>query len=224
MERIRVGVVLAGCGVYDGAEIHESVVTLLALDRAGAEALCMAPAVDQLHVINHLTGDVAPDEKRNVLVEAARIARGAIRDVALVDPTELDAVIIPGGFGAAKNLCDFALKGAECRVDPDVARVVRGVHEADRPIGAICIAPALLAKLLGDEKPTLTIGTDRPTAAAMESMGACHVDCAVRDTVVDRRKKIVTTPAYMLAESIADAAAGIEKLVAEVLEMARSRH
>jgi enhancing lycopene biosynthesis protein 2 len=222
MAPLRVGVVLSGCGVFDGAEIHESVITLLALDRAGAQAVCMAPNVQQLHVVNHLTGEVAAGEQRNVLVEAARIARGSIRDMASVDAAELDALILPGGFGAAKNLCDFALKGADCQVHPEVARVVRAVHAAGKPVGAVCIAPALLAKLLGTEKPRVTIGTDRETAAAIESMGACHVDCDVRGTVVDREHRVVTTPAYMLAQSISEAAAGIEKLVQEVLELART--
>jgi len=223
MAKPKVGVLLSGCGVYDGAEIHEAVITLLSLDRAGAEIVCMAPNVEQLHVINHLTGDVATGEKRNVLVEAARIARGNIRDLATVDPGELDALILPGGFGAAKNLCDFALKGADCTVHPEVARVVRGVHAAGKPIGAICIAPALVAKLLGDEHPKLTIGTDSKTAQALEKMGACHEACGVEGVVVDREHKLVTTPAYMLARSIAEAAAGIEKLVAEVLALLEKR-
>jgi len=223
MAKPKVGVLLSGCGVYDGAEIHEAVIALLSLDRAGAEIVCMAPNVEQLHVINHLTGDVATGEKRNVLVEAARIARGNIRDLATVDPGELDALILPGGFGAAKNLCDFALKGADCTVHPEVARVVRGVHAAGKPIGAICIAPALVAKLLGDEHPKLTIGTDKETAQALEKMGACHEACGVEGVVVDREHKLVTTPAYMLARSIAEAAAGIEKLVAEVLALLEKR-
>lgn len=223
MGKVKVGVLLSGCGVYDGAEIHEAVITLLALDRKGAEIVAMAPNVDQLHVINHLTGDVVPGEKRNVLVEAARIARGNIRDLATVDPAELGALILPGGFGAAKNLCDFALKGADCHVHPEVARVVRGVHQQGKPIGAICIAPALCAKLLGQEHPKLTIGTDKDTAAALETMGACHEACGVEGVVVDEKAKIVTTPAYMLARSIAEAATGIEKLVQEVLRLAAGR-
>jgi enhancing lycopene biosynthesis protein 2 len=223
MAKPKVGVLLSGCGVYDGAEIHEAVITLLSLDRAGADIVCMAPNVEQLHVINHLTGEAATGEKRNVLVEAARIARGNIRDLATVDPGELDALILPGGFGAAKNLCDFALKGADCTVHPEVARVVRGVHAAGKPIGAICIAPALVAKLLGDEHPKLTIGTDSKTAQALEKMGACHEACGVEGVVVDREHKLVTTPAYMLARSIAEAAAGIEKLVAEVLALLEKR-
>lgn len=223
MGTTRVGVLLSGCGVYDGTEIHEAVITLLALDRAGAEILCMAPNVDQSHVINHLTGEVVAGERRNVLVEAARIARGKIRDLATVRAEELDALILPGGFGAAKNLCDFALKGSECTVHPEVARLLQAVHAAGKPIGAICIAPALVAKLLGQEHPRLTIGTDPDTAAALEKMGACHEACGVEGVVVDREHKLVTTPAYMLAQSIAQAATGIEKLVAEVLALAQGR-
>ncbi|MGQ9495899.1 MAG: isoprenoid biosynthesis glyoxalase ElbB [Thermoanaerobaculaceae bacterium] len=219
MSKPKVGVILSGCGVFDGSEIHEAVITLLALDRAGAEAICMAPNMQQMHVVNHLTGEVEPGATRNVLVEAARIARGKIRDLATVDPGELDAIILPGGFGAAKNLCDFAVNGPACTVHPEVERVVRGAHAAGKPIGAICIAPALVAKLLGAEHPTVTIGTDKATAEALESMGACHQNCPVEGVVVDEKKRVVTTPAYMLAESVAQAAAGIEKLVAEVLRL-----
>src|SRR5512140_2970369 len=160
MSRPRVGVLLAGCGVYDGAEIHEAVLTLLALDRAGAEAVCLAPDVPQKNVVNHLTGQVAEGETRNVLVESARVARGGIRTLAGFDPSTLDALVLPGGFGAAKNLCDFAFAGADCTVHPEVARVIQAVHAAGRPIGAVCIAPVILARLLGTEKPRVTIGTD----------------------------------------------------------------
>jgi len=214
----RVGVLLAGCGVYDGAEIHEAVLTLLALDRAGARAVCMAPNSPQLHVIDHLTGEVTR-ESRNVLVESARIARGSIRDVAHVTADDLDALVLPGGFGAAKNLCDFAVKGEACAVHPDVAHLVREVHAQGKPIGAMCIAPALLAGVLGDEHPTLTIGTDEATAAAVRALGAKHVACGTDRTVVDHRHRIVTTPAYMLAGGIAETAVGVEKLVGEVLAM-----
>lgn len=220
MPRAKVAVLLAGCGVFDGAEIHEAVVTLLALDRAGAEAVCLAPNVRQMHVVNHLTGAVAEGETRNVLVEAARIARGAVRDAAQARAEEFDALLVPGGFGAAKNLCDFAVKGADCSAHPDVARFVRAMHAGGKPIGAMCIAPALLARLLGDEHPELTIGTDKQTADALEAMGARHVARDVHDTVVDRKRRLVTTPAYMSAQSIGEAASGIEKLVREVLELA----
>jgi len=215
----RVGVILSGCGVFDGAEIHESVVTLLALDRAGAEIVCMAPDMAQANVVNHLTGNVAPGETRNVLVEAARIARGAIVDMRTIDPSTLDALILPGGFGAAKNLCNFAVEGPGCTAHPEVARVVRGVHAASRPIGAMCIAPAVLATLLGNEHPDVTIGTDEKTATGLTAMGAHHIDCGVTGIVVDRRLRLVSTPAYMLAASISEAAKGIEALVAEVLRL-----
>ncbi|NOZ93834.1 MAG: isoprenoid biosynthesis glyoxalase ElbB [Acidobacteria bacterium] len=216
----KVGVILSGCGVYDGSEIHEAVITMLALDRAGAEMIICAPDMPQMHVVNHLTGEVAEGETRNVLVESARIARGAIKDIAQVSADEMDALILPGGFGAAKNLCDFAVKGAACDVHPEVARLVRDVHAQGKPVAAVCIAPALVAKVLGDESPELTIGTDAETAGALESMGAKHVSCPVRELVVDRERKLITTPAYMLAQNMSEAAEGIEKTVRTLLSMA----
>lgn len=217
----KVGVVLSGCGVFDGAEIHESVITLLALDRAGAEAVCMAPDVEQMHVVNHLTGQPATGEKRNVLVESARIARGKIRNIKDVTAAEIDALIFPGGFGAAKNLCDFAVKGPACEIHPEVARLVREVVQAKKPLAAICIAPALISKILGDDQLAhkLTIGTDADTAKALEAMGSTHEACPVREFVVDRQNKIVSTPAYMLAGRISEAADGIEKTVKALLEL-----
>jgi enhancing lycopene biosynthesis protein 2 len=217
----KVGVVLSGCGVYDGAEIHESVLTLLALDRAGAEAVCLAPDVAQRHVVNHLTGQPAEGETRNVLVEAARIARGQVTDLAGFDAGTLDALVLPGGFGAAKNLCDFAFRGAGCEVHPEVARVVGAVHSAGKPVGAICIAPVILARLLGNEKPRLTIGSDPGTAAAIGKMGGEHVPCGGGGAVVDEERRLVTSPAYMLDSPISEVSAGIETLVAELLRMAR---
>ncbi len=217
----KVGVVLSGCGVYDGTEIHESVITLLALNRAGAEVQCMAPDMDQLHVINHLTGEEVTGETRNVLVEAARIARGDIVDIATVKSGDLDALIFPGGFGAAKNLCDFAVKGIDCSVNPEVLRLTKEMVSAKKPVGVVCIAPALMAKVMGDAdvNVNLTIGTDEETASALEGMGATHVSCPVQEFVVDRENKIVSTPAYMLANQISEAAEGIEKLVQEVLSL-----
>lgn len=215
-----VGVVLSGCGVFDGSEIHEAVLTLYFLRREGAQALFMAPDRNQLHVINHLTGEEIVGEKRNVLVESARIARGEIQDVRDVHEDQIEALIFPGGFGAAKNLCDFALKGEECSVDDEVARLVREMREVNKPIGSICIAPALLARILGDrDGANLTIGTDRDTAEKIESMGSTHVDCPVDDFIVDEEKNIVTTPAYMLAQDIMETAAGIEKLVVKIVSM-----
>ncbi|MEZ4484444.1 MAG: isoprenoid biosynthesis glyoxalase ElbB [Syntrophotaleaceae bacterium] len=218
---IRVGVVLSGCGVYDGSEIHEAVLSLLAIVKSGAEAVCMAPDMEQMHVMNHFSGQVEEGASRNVLVESARIARGHILDLATVKADDIDALVLPGGYGAAKNLCDFAAKGAKCRVHPQVQRLVQEMLDAGKPLAAICIAPALLAGILGGKTPAakLTIGTDADTAAALDSMGVEHVPCPVDDIVVDEQRKIVTTPAYMLADNIAQVAAGIEKAVRRMLEL-----
>ncbi len=155
-----------------------------------------------------------------MLTESARIARGKIRDIASVKASEIDALIFPGGFGAAKNLCDYAFKGPNCTVNPDVARLANEVHAAGKPIGFVCIAPVLAAKLFGSEAPQITIGTDKNTAKDIEKCGAKHVACPVSEFVVDKQHKLVSTPAYMLAQSIKEAAEGIEKLVRAVIEMA----
>jgi enhancing lycopene biosynthesis protein 2 len=215
-----IGIVLSGCGVFDGAEIHEAVLTLYFLRKAGADVLFMAPRRPQLHVINHLTGEESVNETRDVLVESARIARGEIQDIATVHEDLVDALIFPGGFGAAKNLCDFALKGEDCTVDDHVERLVREMRDAGKPIGSICISPALLARVLGErDGAELTIGTDPDTAGKIERMGSTHVPCPVDGIVVDGERKIVTTPAYMLASDITETAAGIEKLVDRILTM-----
>ena len=216
----RVGVVLSGCGVNDGAEIHESVITMLALDRAGVDIVLMAPNIDQLHVINHYTGSEM-DESRNVLMESARIARGKIRDMAEVHASDVDALIFPGGFGVVKNLCDYAMAGTDCSVNPDVKRLATDVHKAGKPIGVICIAPAMFAKIMegAGDSVEMTIGTDEQTSSDINSMGSNHISCPVEDIVIDKKNKIVSTPAYMLAQRISEAAEGIEKLVKEVLAM-----
>lgn len=216
----KVGVLLSGCGVFDGTEIHEAVLTLLALDRAGAEIVCMAPNVEQAHVINHLTQEVTA-EKRNVLVESARIARGEIKDLKDVQAGDLDALIMPGGFGAAKNLSDFAFKGPQATVHPEVKRLLNDLAAAGKPIGAICIAPATLTKALADRKPEVTIGTDAGTASAIEAMGGRHKSCSVDMIHLDAGNKLVSTPAYMLGPGIKDVALGIEKLVARVVALAK---
>jgi len=215
----KVGVVLSGCGVYDGSEIHEAVITLLALDRAGAEIICMAPNAPQLHVVNHLTGEVAEAESRNILVESARIARGDIKDMASVTAADVDALVLPGGFGAAKNLCDFAINGPECQVNAEVSRLVNEMVNAKKPIAAICIAPAVIARILGQagKAPQVTIGTDSGTAEAINAMGAQHVNKAVEEFVVDEDLNILTTPAYMLAGSIKEAADGIEATISALM-------
>ncbi|ALX92071.1 MULTISPECIES: isoprenoid biosynthesis glyoxalase ElbB [Serratia] len=213
----QVAVVLSGCGVYDGAEIHEAVLTLLALDRAGAQAVCFAPDKAQLHVINHLSGEEMP-ESRNVLLESARIARGKIQALSQADAEQLDALIVPGGFGAAKNLSSFATQGAECSVDPDLSKLILEMHKRNKPMGLMCIAPTLLPKVL-DQPLRLTIGNDPDLGEVIDAMGGEPVICPVDDIVVDIENKVVTTPAYMLAQSIGEAAQGIDKLVSRVLDL-----
>ena len=217
----KIGVVLSGCGVYDGAEIHESVITLLAIDRAGAEAVCMAPNVEQMHVVNHLTGEEAAGEKRNVLIESARIARGEIKDISTVKADDIDALVFPGGFGAAKNLSSFAVKGENCDVHPEVLRLVKEFAAKQKPQAVLCIAPAMMAKIYQDapKKPVLTIGNDKETSGKIELMGSRHQDCSARDFVLDAENKIVSTPAYMLGQSISEVAEGIEKTINELIKM-----
>jgi len=214
----KVAVVLSGCGVYDGSEIYEAVCTLLALERANAEVQCFAPNVQQLHVINHLTGEVMEGESRNALVEASRICRGEVKDLQEAKAEDFDALIVPGGFGAAKNLSDFAVKGAQCQVNPEFLRFAQAIHQAGKPIGLICIAPVMSAAICG-EGVECTVGNDADVAAAIDAMGAKHQVCPVERAHVDKERKLVTTPAYMLAERISDAANGIEECVNQVLAM-----
>lgn len=216
---MKIGVLLSCCGVYDGSEIHEAVITLLAIDRAGAEAVCMAPDMGQVQVVNHFSGQTEEHEHRNILVEAARIARGKIVDIATVQIHEIDALVLPGGYGAAKNLSDFATKGAACSVHPEVERLVKAMVDAGKPVAGICIAPAVLARILGDRRPRLTIGNDADTAAALAAMGCEHVNCGAEEVVVDEKNKLVSTPAYMLAAGIAEAAAGIDKAIQQLLAL-----
>ncbi len=213
----KVAIILSGCGVQDGTEIHESVLTLLRLDQRGAQVKCFAPNIAQHHVINHLTGEQMP-ETRNVLVESARIARGAIEDIREADVTEFDALIIPGGFGAAKNLSNFAVEGPNCKVQAQVLTMAEAFAEAGKPIGLICVSPALAAKIYGPGV-ICTIGNDPATAAKITKMGGSHKECDVADIVEDKDRKLVSTPAYMVAKSIGEAASGINKLVDRVLEL-----
>jgi len=216
-----VGVILSGCGVMDGAEISEAVLTLLALDQAGAKVIIMAPNVPQRQVVNHLTGKVMPNEKRNVLVEAARIARGHIKDVKMVSVSQLDALVMPGGYGVAKNICDFAFKGTDCSVNPDVKKLILDMHSAKKPMGFICISPVLAAKVLGQFHPKLTIGNDKKTMAAIQKLGGVPEVRKVTQICVDTQNKVVSTPAYMLGPNIASVAKGIKNLVNRVLDMAQ---
>ncbi len=217
-----VAVVLSGCGVFDGSEIHEAVLTLLSLDRAGAAYKCLAPNKNQRHVINHLAKAEA-DEQRNVLNESARIARGDIFDLAKAKAIDFRAVILPGGYGAVKNLCDYAEQKTACHVEPALETFLKAMHQERKVIGAMCIAPVILARVFGrNGSPRITIGKDADTAAHLETLGAKHIACKVDDIVVDADHRMITTPAYMLAHSIREAATGIDKLVHEVLKMSQS--
>lgn len=211
-------VVLSGCGVFDGAEIHESVLTLLAIDKAGGSYQCFAPNIPQAHVVDHLKGEPT-DEKRNVLVEAARIARGKIEDLTKYEPANFDAIVFPGGFGAAKNLCTFAFDGPDCKVDPSVERAIKATREAGKPIGALCISPALLAKVLGDVE--VTIGSDADTAAGIVKMGGKHTVTTHGEVTVDARHKVVTTPCYMLEATVSQIAVGADNVIKKLVELAR---
>ncbi|MBM3973309.1 MAG: isoprenoid biosynthesis glyoxalase ElbB [Planctomycetes bacterium] len=218
--KLRVGVLLSGCGFLDGSEIQESVFTLLCLDELGVEAVFLAPRGNQRHVVDHAAQAPVGGECRDVLRESARIARGRVRDLATVQAADVDALIVPGGYGVAKNLSDFALQGADGTPHPEVAGLLREVHAAGKPIGAICIAPALVALALGaTAHPTLTVGDDRGVAQAIERLGAKHQDCPVDQCVVDRVRRIVTAPAYMYDARPKDVCAGIRKLCAEVVAM-----
>jgi enhancing lycopene biosynthesis protein 2 len=211
-----IAVILAGCGNKDGAEIHESTLTLWAIHRHGADYQCYAPDKKQHHVLNHITGEEMAEE-RNVLIESARIARGNIKSLAQFDATAHDVLILPGGFGAAKNLCSYAFDGPECTVDESVAAAVRAMHAAKKPIGALCIAPVILARLLPNVM--VTVGSDLQTADNITRMGARHQKTTHGEIAVDTTNRVVTTPCYMLDARVDQIGEGVEQLVIALLEM-----
>jgi enhancing lycopene biosynthesis protein 2 len=207
-------VILAGCGVYDGAEIHEATLALLAIKQAGAEYQCFAPDIWQHHVINHLTGQEMP-EKRNVLVESARIARGNIKALSEFNAEDFDVIFFPGGFGAAKNLSSVAFDGPDAKVNPEVETAVKAMHALGKPIGAMCISPVFIAKILGDIN--VTIGTDEGTIKAIEAIGATHIQTDHGDVVCDEENKVFTTPCYMLDAGIDDIWDGAYNIVEAIM-------
>jgi enhancing lycopene biosynthesis protein 2 len=215
---MKFAVVLSGCGVYDGSEIHEAVLTLLSIDRNGGSYQVFAPNVMQHHVINHLTGEVMV-EPRNVLLESARIARGNIKPLAEYKAADFDALIFPGGFGAAKNLSSYAFDGPGMRIDKVVERVILETHAAGKPLGALCIAPVILAKIL--DKVELTVGTDPKTISDIKTMGGIHSNTGHGEVVVDKKNKIVTSPCYMLDASISDIADGADATVKAIMSLTR---
>lgn len=216
----KVGVVLSGCGFLDGSEIHEATLTLHFLDKKGADVVCIAPDIKQSVVVDHQT-NCTLNETRSVIIEASRIARGNVKNIKEINANDIDALVLPGGFGAAKNLSNFATAGDNCEVNPDLEKLILKLHELKKPIGFICIAPVIAAKALGRFSPTLTIGSDKQTADAITKLGAKHKNCNVDEIAVDEDNRIVSTPAYMLGSTISKVASGIEKLVNKVLEMAK---
>jgi enhancing lycopene biosynthesis protein 2 len=209
-------IILSGCGVYDGAEIHEAVMTMLAASKLGVMYQLYAPDIEQMHVINHLNGEVM-DQKRNVLVESARIARGNIMPLVDLRVANYDGIIFPGGFGVAKNLCSFAVDGTEFSVLPEVERVVNEAHHVGKPIGALCISPVMISKII--RGATVTIGRDQATADAVKTLGGNHVETDHTGIVIDEQNKIVTTPCYMLDSSIAQIAQGAESLLRAMISL-----
>jgi enhancing lycopene biosynthesis protein 2 len=213
-----IAVILSGSGFYDGAEIHESVLSLLAIKKAGANYQCFAPDIEQMHVIDHLSGQELDTPRRNVLVESARIARGEIKSLSEFDAQHFDGLLVPGGFGAAKNLSNFVEQGVECKIEPSVLAACQAIARLNKPAAYLCIAPTLMPQVYG-EGVRLTIGNDPETAAAIEAMGGVHVDCLVTDSVFDEEHNVLSTPAYMLAQDIAQAAIGIENTVNKLLDI-----
>lgn len=216
MRKKNFAVILSGCGHQDGAEIHEATLTLWAIHKNGADFQCYAPDIRQHHVLNHITGQEM-SEKRNVLIESARIARGKIAALATFAPDSADGLVIPGGFGAAKNLSSYAFDGPQCTVNPDVVTAIKAMHGAGKPIGALCIAPVILAKVLGNV--TLTIGQDQGTADNLATMGAHHQPTMQGEVAIDRERKIVSTPCYMLNSRVDQIGEGADKLIRAMLEM-----
>lgn len=223
LERPQFAIILSGCGVFDGTEIQEAVCTMLALDEANIEYQCFAPNTWQARTIDHFTGHavaIAGDEdNRNVLAESARIARGEVKDLREFHAAEYDGIVFPGGFGAALNWSDFALKAEDCEVNSEIKRAIEESYRKGIVIGAMCIAPTVIAKVLGKHGIKLTIGNDAKVAAGLIKMGAEHENTAVTGVCVDEENKIVTTPCYMLATTIKDVAAGTRNLVNEMLEL-----
>lgn len=211
-------IILSGCGVYDGSEIHEAVITLLNLQRRNVRVRFFAPDIAQNGTVNHLDG--TPQQARNVLAESARIARGDIDPLSEFSADDFDMLLFPGGFGAAKNLSDFAEKGADMSVLPQVDSAVKSMLAAGKPLGFICIAPVIAAKSVGGGVK-LTIGNDAQTAAAVEKLGAKHVECPADGFVADKEKNVFSTPAYMLADNTAAIDAGVGAMIEAMLESAR---
>lgn len=225
---MKIGVLLSGCGVYDGVEIQEAVLTLLAIEEIGAKAVCIGLNQNQHHVINHLTGEEMP-EKRNMLIEAARIARGEIQDITTVAPADLDALVIPGGFGSAKNFTSWAFDGPEGSIDSKVKLLIVNMVNVGKPIAALCVSPIVVAKAMegSSVKAKLTIGTDiapspydiKGFSNGLESLGASTTMKMIDEIEIDKENKIITAPCYMMEASIVEVRKNIRKAIETIRDM-----
>lgn len=216
MNRKSIAVILSGCGNQDGSEIHEATLTLWAIHKNGADYQCYAPNIPQHHVLDHITGKEMV-EQRNVLTESARIARGDILDLGTFNASAHDALIIPGGLGAAKNLSNYAFAGKNCKINKEVEDAILAMAKLEKPIGALCIAPIILAKIMNGV--LVTIGQDDNTARNLESMGANHATTLQGEIAVDTKRKVVTTPCYMLESRVDQIGEGADRLVQEVIKL-----
>lgn len=225
---MKIGVLLSGCGVYDGAEIQETVLTLLALDEAGAEAVCLAVNKNQHHVINHLSGEEMP-ESRNMMVEAARIARGAVHDLSTFDVSKLDALVIPGGFGSAKNFSTWAFDGPNGSILPEIKKIIQQFIFDKKPIAALCVSPVVMALALGDSElhPTMTLGSNlekspydiQAFSAGMDQKGVSSEMKTIREISVDEKLKIVSAPCYMMEASIVEIRNNISQAIKALIQL-----
>ncbi len=213
----KIAVILAGCGNRDGSETHETLSVLLAIDKRGIEYQCFAPNGD-FEVFNHIEGKKS-GEKRHLITEASRLCRGNIKALSMYKAEDYDALIIPGGMGAAQNLSNYAFVGKDIIVNQEVEKAILETYSANKPIGALCIAPMLLAKVLGDKNPTLTLGNDCPAAQDAISLGCNHQICKSNEVAVDVKHKIVTTPAYMVATHISEIFEGSDNLVEQICKL-----
>jgi enhancing lycopene biosynthesis protein 2 len=226
---MRIGVLISGCGVYDGAEIQEVVLTLLAIEEMGAEAVCISIDEPQHHVVNHLTGEELP-ESRNMMIEAARISRGKVSEIGQIAPSDIDGLVIPGGFGSAKNFTDWAFRGPEGIINPKVKLLIVNMINIGKPIAALCVSPVVVAKALEGSSlnPSLTIGSDKEASpydissfsVGLEQTGATIAMKSVREILVDTENKIITAPCYMMDASITDVRKNIRSAVEALRDLA----
>lgn len=213
----KIAVILAGCGNRDGSETHETLSVLLAIDKRNIEYQCFAPEGD-FEVFNHIEGK-ASGEKRHLITEASRLCRGNIKPLSTYKAVDYDALILPGGMGAAQNLSNYAFVGAEMSVNKEVETAIKDAFSANKPIGALCIAPMIVAKVLGDKNPTITLGQECQAAKDAVTLGCKHQVCSAEEVAIDRENKIVTTPAYMVATHISQIFEGSDNLVQAICEL-----